>query len=521
MTQPPSRRRFLRTSGALSASALLGGALGACASPTPPTATLSTAAQLALTATEAIAAIRDGRLSAEAYVTTLLARAERMAALHSLIALDAAGALAAARRVDAARAAGIALPPLAGLPIIVKDNIDTADLPTTGGTPALRHARPAANAPVLQRLIDAGAIVLGKANMHELSFGTTSTNFTPFAGTVRNPYDPDRVPGGSSGGTGAAIAGRIVPAGLGTDTGGSVRIPAALCGIAGLRPTVGDGGAQRRYDATGVLPLSHTRDTLGPMGRTVADLALLDAVVTGTPVARPVDLAGLRIGVLASFWRGIEAQVEAVMRSAQARLRDAGVVFVDVDPDGLWELNRAVSLPVVLHEAGVDIPAYLATTGLRNITLQDIAAQVASPDVQGAIGAVLAGVPEADYRAAMTRFRPRLQALYATHFAEHRLDALMFPTTRVAAPLIDAARGSSTISIDGGPPVDTFAALNRNADPGSAAGLPGLTLPAGLTPGGLPVGLGLDGPMGSDARLLGIGLSMEAVLGVLPPPLSA
>ena len=164
---------------------------------------------------------------------------------------------------------------------------------------------------MLQQLVDAGAIVLGKTNLHELAFGITSTNLSSFAGPVKNPYDRTRIPGGSSGGTAVAIAARIVPAGLGTDTGGSTRIPAALCGIAGLRPSVGNGGAQRRYDGAGVVPISHTRDTIGPMGRSVADVALLDAAITGgAPAAARCRCAGLRIGVPASFWSGLEAQVD-------------------------------------------------------------------------------------------------------------------------------------------------------------------------------------------------------------------
>jgi mandelamide amidase len=474
--------------------------------------------QLALTASQAVAAIRDGRLTAEDYLTTLIARAEQLADLNSLITLNKAGALAGARRIDALRASGAALPPLAGLPIVVKDNINTSDLPTTGGTPALGHVQPATNAPVLQRLLDAGAIVLGKANMHELAFGITSTNFSTFAGIARNPYDRTRIPGGSSGGTGAAIGARIAPAGLGTDTGGSVRVPSALCGIAGLRPSVGNGGAQRRYDGAGVLPISHTRDTIGPMGRTVADIALLDAIITDGPAARPVALAGLRIGLPTSFWTGLDKQVAEVMAGAKTRLQSAGVVFVDADLIGLRELASKVSFQVVLHEAGIDIPAYLAATSIHDITLADIAAGVASPDVKGPMAAILADVTAAEYDAAMTEYRPRMQAIYAAYFKDNTLDAMMFATVPVLAPTIDAENGSSQISVGDGPPVDTFATVIRNTDPGSTTGVPGLSLPAGLTPGGLPIGLGLDGPIGSDLTLLGIGMSMEAVLGLLPAP---
>ena len=513
MARKTTRRMFLAAGGGVAAS------LSACAGPgglfaSPPTA----AEQLAMSSSQAIAAIRSGRLSAEAYVSTLLARAEQLKELNAFIVLDRAGAVAAARQVDALRRSGAALPALAGLAVVVKDNINTRDLPTTAGTAALRNVRPNANAPTLQKLVDAGAIVLGKTNLHELAFGITSTNLTSFAGAVKNPYDTQRSPGGSSGGTAAAIAARIVTSGLGTDTGGSTRVPAALCGIVGLRPSVGGGGAERRYDGAGVVPISHTRDTVGPMGRSVADVALLDSVITGTPLATVLPLRGLRIGVPASFWAGLDAQVAAVMAAARSKLQAAGVVFVDVDIPTLAEVNAKVSFQLALHEPIADIPAYLAATGVTGISLADVAAGVASPDVKGAFGAILADAFGKDYDAAMRTHRPRLRNLYDAYFRSAALDAMMFPTTIAPAPLIDLANGSGKVSINGGAPVDTFATYIRNTDPGSNAGIPGLALPAGLTNSGLPVGLELDGPLGSDARLLGIGLAIEAVLGTLPAP---
>jgi Asp-tRNA(Asn)/Glu-tRNA(Gln) amidotransferase A subunit family amidase len=475
--------------------------------------------QLELTAAETVAAIRCGALTATALVTTLLARARAQSDLNAMILLTEADALAAAARVDAAVKAGGALPPLAGLPIVVKDNINLNGTPTTGGTPALRDAWPTNTAPSLQRLLDAGAIVLGKANLHELAFGITSTNFAPFAGPVRNPYDRTRIPGGSSGGTAAAIAARIASCGLGTDTGGSTRVPAALTGTVGLRPSVGNGGAERRYhDPGAVVPISRTRDTVGPMGRTVADVALLDATITGTDPATPASLAGLRLGVPASFWDGLSRDVASVCAVAKARLADAGVVLVDVDIEGLRALNEQVSFVVALHEPIEDLPAYLAASGLHGLDTKAIAERIASPDVRGAFEAILGDAFGAAYPAAMTAHRPAMQALYARTFAQHRVDALLFPTTPLAAVPIDAAAGSGQVSIDGGPPVDAFGTLIRNTDPASNAGLPGLSLFAGMTTGGLPVGLELDGPLGSDRRLLSIGLAIEAVLGRAPAP---
>jgi len=471
------------------------------------------------TAAGIVSVIREKRVSATDVVKAALARAEQMKHLNAIITLNTEGALAAAKKIDDMVAGGKPLPPLAGLPIVVKDNINTADLPTTGGTEALRNARPNANAPSLQKLIDAGAIVVGKANMHELAFGITSTNAASFAGHVKNPYDTTRIPGGSSGGTSASIAAGIVTAGLGSDTGGSTRIPAALTGTVGLRPSVGNGGAQRRYhDANAVVPISHTRDTVGPMGRTVADVALLDSVITGTPLAPPAALKGKRIGIPTSFWNGLDPELEAVVKTARGKLETAGVVFVDGDLPGLAELNAKVSFPVALHEPVEDIPAYLKASGIDGVTLEDIAGKIKSPDVQGAFGAILKDAFGKDYPDAMKVHRPALQKLYADYFKANNLDAMLFPTTPAPAVPIDAEKGSGEMSIGGGKPAPTFFTMIRNTDPGSNAGIPGLSLFAGMTKGGLPVGIEIDGPVGSDTALLALGLAMEALLGTAPAP---
>ncbi|MGD9922738.1 MAG: indoleacetamide hydrolase [Pseudorhodoplanes sp.] len=466
-----------------------------------------------------VAAIREKRMTATDAVKAALARAEQMKHLDAFITLNADGALAAAKKIDDAVAAGRPLPPLAGLPIVVKDNINTADLPTTGGTEALRNARPKTNAPSLQKLIDAGAIVLGKTNLHELAFGITSTNAASFAGHVKNPYDTSRIPGGSSGGTAAAIAAGIAPAGLGSDTGGSTRIPAALTGTVGLRPSVGNGGAERRYhDTHAVVPISRTRDTVGPMGRTVADVALLDAVITGTPVATAGSLKGKRFGIPASFWTGLDPALEAAAKAARARLEGAGVVLVDADLPGLADLNAKVSFPVALHEPVEDIPAYLKASGIDGVSLADIAGKIKSPDVQGAFGAILKDAFGKDYPDAMKVHRPALQKLYADYFKANNLDAMLFPTTPAPAVPIDAEKGSGEMSIAGGKPAPTFFTMIRNTDPGSNAGIPGLSLFAGMTPGGLPVGIEIDGPLGRDRDLLALGLAIEQVLGTAPLP---
>jgi mandelamide amidase len=476
--------------------------------------------QLALTATEAISAIQSERLRATDYVATLLARAAALSTLNALTALNTEGALEAARRIDELSSDEKRRLPLAGLPVVVKDNINTAGLQTSAGTPALEHFIPRTDAPSVRKLLDAGAILLGKSNMHELAFGITSTNLSTHAGPIRNPYNPEMIPGGSSGGTAVAVAARIVPAGLGTDTGGSTRIPAALTGIAGFRPSVGNGGHERRYhDTNAVVPISRTRDTVGPMARTVADIALLDGVVTGDGPLPPVSPGGLRIGLPAPCWAGLDHALETVAHAALDRLKAAGVTFVDIDMPDLFLLSDQISLVVALHEPVDDLPAWLVANDAPVKTVAEVAARIASPDVRAAYEAILSDAFGPQYDAAMTTLRPQIQHLYATTFATHALDALLFPTTLLPAVPIDALNGSSQVSINGGEPVDEMAAFLRNTDPASIAGIPGLSLPAGLTQERLPVGIELDGPTGSDRRLLAIGVAFEQVLGPLPPPM--
>lgn len=236
-----------------------------------------------LGAAEAAAAIRAGDISAQSLVDALLDRCTRAASLNAFISLDPDAVRNAARSADQQRQRGERLGPLHGVPIALKDNFDTADFTTTAGTPALAAHRPTRNAAVVQRLLDAGALILGKANMQELAFGPTSNNAA--FGPVRNPYDRSRIPGGSSGGTAALVAARLAPAGLGTDTGGSVRVPASLSGVVGFRPTT------LRWPQDGIVPISHTRDTAAPIARCVADCALLDGIVTGGPTSlTPINL---------------------------------------------------------------------------------------------------------------------------------------------------------------------------------------------------------------------------------------
>jgi Asp-tRNA(Asn)/Glu-tRNA(Gln) amidotransferase A subunit family amidase len=469
----------------------------------------------AMSASDAAANICKGSMTSEAVVQAYLARAKARPDLNAFVSLDEAGALKAAREADARRAGGAACLPLEGVPIVVKDNIHAAGLPATAGTPALRNFVPTADAPVLKKLRDAGAVVMGKTNMHELAFGISGYN--PAYNTssnvgVRNAYDVTKMAGGSSAGTAAALGSRMAPAGLGTDTGASVRLPCALNGCASLRPTVG------RYSQAGIAPISHTRDTAGPMAVAMADVELMDRVITGVAVTQAADLRTVRVGIVADFMANMDADTRAAFDGAIARLKTAGVTVVDVTMPNLATINGNVGFPVALYEAYDDMVAYLAAYN-TGVTIAQLAAAAVSPDVKGTYemlviprklptptGSLVDAAPI--YNAAMTTHRPALIQLYADTFANNQLDALIFPTVpRVALPA--NAQASST---------DNFSLFIQNTDPGSNAGIPGIQVPIGLGASSkLPVGLELDGPAGSDRRLVAIGMAIEAVLGRIAP----
>ena len=461
----------------------------------------------ALTVAEAARAIREGTLRAEGYAEALLERCAAHAHLNAFITLDAEKVRAAARSADRRR--GSPLGALHGVPLALKDNIDTVDLPTTGGTPALRNHRPRRNAPIAEALIRAGALVLGKANLHELACGVTNNNGG--FGPARNPWNRSLIPGGSSGGTGVAVAARLAPAGIGSDTGGSVRIPAALCGIVGFRPTT------RRWSQAGIVPISSTRDTAGPMTRSVADAVLLDGVVTGGAMALdPAPLKGLRLGVPRRYyWSDLDAELAAVCEQELARLSRLGVVLVEADVPDLKALDDAVSFPVALYEQVVTMKAYLRDSGI-GIGYEQLAAQCASPDVRGMLTSLLGAgaVPETAYREALDKHRPALQAALEGYLERNALAAMIFPTTPMPARPIGE---DETVQVNG-KRVPTFFTYIRNTDPASNAALPGLSLPIGVTRGGLPVGMELDAGSGQDARLLAIGLACEASLPPMPAP---
>jgi mandelamide amidase len=461
---------------------------------------------LELTLTEAATALHARQIGHLEYVQALLAQAERLAPLNAWISRDPERLIQQAKALDQAKAEPSSHPPLAGIPLAIKDNIDTADLPTSGGTRALLSSRPQRNAAVVVRLLQCGGLIAGKTNLHELALGGTSHNAV--TGACRNPWNPIRIPGGSSGGSAVAVASRMVPAALGTDTGASVRLPAALCGVVGFRPSMG------RYPSQGILHLSPSKDTVGPMARSVADVAWLDALLAQDPTDLPdVSLKGLRLGIpRGDFFEGTDPQVLAVIEQALDTLISEGVVCVTLDVPDLKRHNDATGSTLVMFEMMQSLPAYAKAQGL---TMDALLAGVGSPDVARLLSGQLghARVTATAYAAALSN-RQKLQAAYARHFADHRLNALAFPTCLMAAPPIGH---DDTVGLNGRQ-MPTFKTLIRNTDPGSNAGLPGISLPAGLTAEGLPVGLELDGPWGTDRHLLGAAKAIERALPRLPRP---
>ena len=498
---------------------MLGAAAGAAAA-LPALRGLSLAAEdeprshlAELSAVEAVARMSRGELSCERYAAALLERCRAAHALNAFITLEPDRVIESARQRDRERKSGQAPGPLFGLPIPVKDSVNTRDYPTTGGTPALRSFRPKEDAPLVASLRAAGAIVLGKTNLHELSYGWTSNNLA--FGAVHNPYDPSRIPGGSSGGTAAAIAARLAPLGVAEDTEGSIRVPAAFCGIVGFRPTTG------RYSTRACVPISSLFDQAGPHARSMADIRLFDSVLV--PDGRPVEaraLRGVRLGIVRDYWyAGLDPEVERITDAALARLENAGVVLVETPLPGIEHLVDLTTDQVQNHDVRLALARYLEEYG-AGVTLEQLIAQ-ASPDIRATFKSdVMPGganfVSEPVYAAARDRYLPQLRQLYRTYFEKTGVAALVFPATRVAAPRI-----GEEITLDiRGQPVPFDQAVARNIAPGSTAGIPGLVLPAGLTAAGLPVALEFDGPEHGDRALIELGASLEKALGTIPPPRS-
>ena len=404
--------------------------------------------------------------------------------------------------------------PLHGLPIPVKDSVNTSEYPTTAGTRALENFRPAEDAELVRRLKKAGAIVMGKTNIHEMSYGWTSNNLA--FGAVRNPYHADRIPGGSSGGTGAAIAARMAPIGIAEDTQGSIRVPAALCGVYGFRPT------QNRYPNQGVTPITPIFDQVGPHTRSVEDLVLFDEVITGESFPRPEDpvagLQGARLGVAREFYFDtLDADVERITNESIRMLADAGAVIVEVDVPNVREFVTEITAAVQVYDTLPSFSRYLEESG-AGISFDDVVAQVSDDIAALFADYVVAGAPNRPSDEGFARLRderlPIFRQTMADYFSGNALDGMILPCTQKAATRIGQ---TDEVEVNGRM-VPFAGVMGRNISPCSTTGIPGLVVPAGLDRDGLPVSIELDGPSGSDHRMLALGLAMEQVLGHLPPP---
>jgi aspartyl-tRNA(Asn)/glutamyl-tRNA(Gln) amidotransferase subunit A len=484
-----------------------------------------------LTAAELGRAIAAGEVSA---VEATQAHLDRIAAVdpsvHAFLHIDADGALRAAETVDAARAAGETLGPLAGVPVAVKDVMTTRGLPTTCGSRILEGWRPPYDATVVTRMRAAGLVMLGKTNLDEFAMGS-STEYSAY-GPTYNPWDRTRIPGGSGGGSAAAVAAREAPLGIGTDTGGSIRQPAAVTGTVGAKPTY---GGTSRY---GLVAFSSSLDTPGPCARTVEDAALLHAVIGGhdprdsTSIPAPVppvveaarrgatgDLAGIRLGMVREFPAdGAEPGVAAAVRDGVEALVKLGAELVEVSCP-----HFGYALPAYYLIAPSECSSNLARFdgvryGLRvgddgQRSLEEVMSLTRDagfgPEVKRRIiigtYALSAGYYDAYYGQAQ-----KVRTLITRDFtaAFEQVDVLVSPTT----PFVAFPLGARTAD-----PYQMYLA-DLYTIPANLYGGPAISVPCGLSEG-LPVGLQIMAPTMADDRMYRVAAALETVVPPLTPPL--
>lgn len=394
---------------------------------------------------------------------------------------------------------------LHGVPIVIKDNYNTNDMPTTGGSVALANFVPDENAAQVDKLLQAGAIIMAKTNLHEYAYGITS--ISSLMGQTRNPYDPRRVPGGSSGGTGAAVAASFAAAGFGSDTCGSIRIPAAFNNLIGLRPSKG------LSSIYGILPLSHTQDVAGPLARSAEDLAIILDLVVGfdardeaTEIMRSaaaprflerlnsVNLAGLRIAKLIDYFERSDSAIRQTLDEALQWYEQQGAEIIEIETPELSSLIGRSGL--IGHEFRTDIDQYFAEfadeESLNLSTIVDLGLYHQSVD--GVLTRSSSSERnEEDYRSSLAA-RGELRAAIEKLFSAYDLDVIAYPTI------------TRTPVFTGEPQLGSNCRISANS------GLPALSMPAGFTDSGLPVGLELLGRFMQDPELLAIAQPYEMAM---------
>jgi len=471
------------------------------------------------------AALAAKRATCVQVVQTHLQRIEayddRGPALNALITINAS-ALKTAAELDKVAATRSPMRPLHCIPIVLKDNYDTADMPTTGGSRTLASSVPPRDAFVVKKLRDAGAIILGKANLTELARGGTTVS--SLGGQTRNPYDLTRTPGGSSGGTGAAIAASFAVTGTGSDTGQSIRSPASALNLVGLRPTRG------LVSRTGIIPVSTTQDEAGPITRTVEDAARMLDVMAGYDPADPITafgarripptytafldparLKGARIGVLDAFFgrEPVHQDVNAVTENAIRKMVEAGATIVHVTIQELDALTR--NIQVADYEAKTAFNAYLATLGPR-APVRTLDEFIARGEFHPSLGAgleaerrVVDGANDPEYKNRLLR-RDQLRMAIMQVMAADRLDAVLYPHQRRLVARIGEEQ------------------LERNGVLSNSTGFPAITFPAGFSPPtasaplGVPIGIELLGPEWSEPTLIALAFAFEQAVKPRRPP---
>ena len=479
----------------------------------------------AATIADVNAAFAKGTLTSERLTQIFLSRIDaydrKGPMLRSVIMVNPK-ALETARAMDAERKAGKVRGPLHGIPIVLKDNIDTADMPTTGGSVLLEGSIPPDDAFVVKKLRAAGAVIVAKLNLSEFASGAAHSSL---GGQILNPHDLSRTPSGSSGGTGAAIAAAFAMAGLGTDTGGSVRGPSTANGIAGLKTTMG------LVSRDGVIPLALSFDTVGPMARSVYDIAAVLGVIAAvdpddpstksgqgrssadyTQALRRDALKGARIGIARDFL-GQDGDVDWIMEAALEAMRKEGATIVDVRVpkwllDAKGEYYNAIRYP----EFVVQIADYLKTLGPKypkNITeLIDRARQVNAPSPTGGSPnpvrwslmvreAASGTLNDYQYTSVRDHGLPLVRAILDGIFKANNIEAIAYPT---------ASRRPQRIDAPAEPP---GGAAGSGSNLANLSGFPELIVPAGFSTEDLPIGLSLLGPAFSESRLLAIGYAFE------------